>query len=423
MVRRTSASPIIALLVLLFFLADAFLAHAAATHNTIYAFAAPGNTDGMQPYSIPIADSKGNLYGTTMLGGGSHNAGIVFELSPTGSNQWVESILYEFTGLTDGGYPSAGLVFDTQGNLYGTGGFGGANGTGVVFEMSPQTNGWSYKVLYSFGAYPSSGDGFAPNSPLVFDKAGNMYGITNEGGLTGCFQGCGTVFELSPDGSGGWKEQLIHEFPGSSVDGQLPTGGLTFDNQGNLYGTTQNGGSANSGVLYQLKYSTSTKTWKEHIIHQFVGGATDGSFPINVILIADAAGNLYGTTQGGGTNHFGTVFEMTKSSSNAWTSKILYSFKATYSGDGNSPQAGVTMDKNGNLYGTTSYGGAFNYYGTVFKLVKTTTGSWKETVLYSFTGGADGFFPVAGVALVNGWLYGTADLGGNGSGVVYESRP
>ena len=142
--------PVSALLVL--FLAS--LAQA-ATEKTIYTFAAPvpGGGDGMQPLCSPVFDTKGNLFGTT-LAGGKHEAGIIFELSPSKNAQWVETILYEFTGGTDGGYPYAGLVFDHAGNLYGTGGFGGKNGTGVVFELSPQGNGWSYKVLYSFGATP-----------------------------------------------------------------------------------------------------------------------------------------------------------------------------------------------------------------------------------------------------------------------------
>ncbi len=160
----------------------------------------------------------------------------------------------------------------------------------------------------------------------------------------------------------------------------------------------------------------------ESIVHNFVGGSDDGSFPTNVILISDLAGNLYGTTDGGGKNGFGTVFEMRKSNT-GWAHRILYSFNQTYSGDGNQPHAGVVMDRVGNLYGTTYDGGAYNYFGTVFKLSKSATGTWKETVLYSFTGGTDGGSPQAGVALRNGSLYGTTLLGGNNSGVVYQISP
>jgi uncharacterized repeat protein (TIGR03803 family) len=389
----------------------------AATENVLYDF---GGSDGMEPYSVPVLDAQGNFFGTTMLGG-ANNAGIVFELSPTQNGQWFETILHEFTGGSDGENPSAGLVFDHKGDLFGTAGYGGANGSGVVFELSPQGSGWTYSVLYSFGAYPQSGDGFGPNSPVVFDKKGNLYGITNEGGGSGCFEGCGTVFELSPNGSGGWTEQLIHRFSPDGTDGELPTGGVSFDVNGDLYGTTQNGGAAGSGVLYQLKYSSTTQDWSEQIVHQFIGGSNDGSFPINVILIADHEGDLYGTTDGGGANGFGTVFEATFSRQTGWNTTILYSFKETYSGDGNSPHAGVAMDKDGNLYGTTSEGGAYDYYGTVFRLSK--SNNWAETILHSFSGSGDGFNPEAGVVLHDDSLYGTTDLGGASSfGIAYQIK-
>jgi uncharacterized repeat protein (TIGR03803 family) len=390
----------------------------ASTHTTIYSFAGP---DGAQPFSTPVFDAKGNVYGTTMVGG-SYGAGVIFELSQGTNHQWTETILYEFTGGTDGANPSAGLVFDGKGNLYGTAGFGGAHGTGVVFELSPQAGSWSYEVLYSFGAYPASGDGFAPDSPIVFDKQGNIYGTTNEGGVPGCFQGCGTVFELSPDGKGGWTEQLLHEFTADGKDGELPTGGLVFDVDGALYGTTLNGGTAGDGAVYRLKYLTAKKSWAENIVHSFTGATNDGDVPNYVILITDAAGNLYGTTEGGGVNGHGAVFELMYSTKPVWPIRVLYSFQETYSGDGNDPQTGLVMDKQGNLYGTTFYGGADNYNGTIFRLSRLQGGGWKETVLYSFTGGEDGFFPQAGLAIHNGLLYGTAWLGGNSnSGVVFQN--
>ena len=390
------------------------------TENTVYSFLAPGSGDGMYPYCKPVFDAKGNMFGTT-LDGGTDNAGMIFELSPGENGQWVETVLHEFTGKEDGGYPFAGLVFDKDGNLYGTGGYGGDNGSGVVFELSPNGSDWTYSVLYSFGPYPGSGDGFGPNSILVFDNDHNIYGTTNEGGVAGCFEGCGTVFELSPNGSGGWAEKLIHTFPRNSKDGELPTGGLTFDSDGNLYGTTQNGGTAGSGVLYKLSYSSSKNKWFETIVHQFVGGKNGGSFPINVVLIADEEGNFYGTTQGGGAKSQGTVFE-TSLGEKGWKTSVLYSFDSEYSGDGQQPEAGLTMDKKGNLYGTTFSGGANNYYGTVFKLSKSESGEWTETVLHSFTGN-DGFYPEASLAIHGGWLYGATTNGGNNSGVVFQTRP
>jgi uncharacterized repeat protein (TIGR03803 family) len=385
-----------------------------ATENTLYNF--DGNGDGMYPYCSPVFDSKGNLYGTTLLGG-THNAGMVFELSPGESGQWVETVLYEFTGKSDGGYPMAGLVFDSEGNLYGTGENGGAYGTGVVFELSPQGGGWTYTVLYSFGGY--SDDGADPNSTLVFDKMGNLYGVTSLGGNGSCSGGCGTVFELSPTEGGGWNEQVIHSFEANGTDGELPTGGVTVVSNGDLYGTTQNGGTAGSGVLYQLEYSSKDKEWIESVLHQFVGGSNDGSFPINVILIEHAK-KLYGTTQGGGANSQGTVFETSLSKKTIGETTILYSFGPEYSGDGTQPEAGLTMDK-GNLYGTTYYGGEYNYDGTVFKLFKSKNDNWKEAVLFSFDGN-NGFYPEAGLTINGGWLYGTTS-NGDDFGTVFQVKP
>lgn len=387
--------------------------------KTIYAFGNPGSGDGMYPYFRPVFDTAGNMYGTT-LDGGSSNAGIIFELSPGANGEWTETVIHEFTGKEDGGWPFAGLVFDKEGNLYGTAGYGGANGTGVVFELSPTGGEWTYKVLYSFGAYPNSGDGFGPNSTPVFDKEGNIYGITSEGGVPGCFEGCGTVYELSPAGDGSWTEKLIHMFPSNTEDGELPTGGLLVL-EGNLYGTTQNGGTAGSGVLFKLSYSSSKAEWSETIIHQFVGSKSGGSFPINVVLITDAAHNIYGTTQGGGLHGQGTVFESSPTST-GWKTKVLYSFNEEYTGDGLGPEAGLTMDKQGNLYGTTMFGGASNYYGTVFKLSKSSSGSWTETILHSFDGN-DGFYPEATLTLRGGWLFGTTTNGADNAGVVFQNRP
>lgn len=261
--------------------------------KTVYSFGSPGSGDGMYPYSKLVVDANGNLYGTTSQGG-TYNAGIVFELSSGSDGQWVETVIHEFTGQADGASPFAGIVFDRAGNLYGTAGYGGANGTGVVFVLSPEAGAWTYKVLYNFGAYPQSGDGLSPTSLLVFDKLGNLYGTTNQGGKAGCFQGCGTVFEVSPVGDGSWKERVIHAFATDGSDGELPSGGITFCGNGLLYGTTQNGGTSGSGVLYELKYSPSTNTWIETLVHQFVGGTTDGSFPEAGLLVH--AGHLYGTT-------------------------------------------------------------------------------------------------------------------------------
>lgn len=391
------------------------------SERALYNFGAPGSGDGLYPFAQIVLDSSGNLYGTTQMGG-SYNAGILFELSPNGKGQWTETVLHEFTGGSDGDNPGAGLLFDSAGNIYGTAGYGGANGSGVVYELSPQSGGgWAYNVLYSFGAYPTSGDGLGPNSALVFDKQGNLFGTTSEGGVAGCFEGCGTVFELSPVGGGVWKEQLIHEFPGDGSDGELPSGGLTIDSSGQLYGTAQNGGATGSGILYQLRYSSSSNKWLETIVHQFTSTATDGGFPEGGVV--SRGGHLYGTTEGGGVNGHGTIFDTTFSKSSGWVTTTLYSFGQSFSGDGISPQSGLTVDSTGNLYGTASYGGAFNYYGAAFELSKSANNTWSETILHSFNG-TDGFAPVATPVLRGGRLYGTAPEGGaNSSGVIYLIRP
>jgi uncharacterized repeat protein (TIGR03803 family) len=387
----------------------------AATERPIYTFASPGNGDGMFPNGVPVFDKQGNLYGTTIQGG-TYNSGTVFELSRNQSGQWTETVLYNFTGTTDGTNPNAGLVFDTAGNLYGTAAYGGANGTGVIFKLSPQGPGaWIYEVLYNFGVYPQSGDGQGANSALIFDDLGNLYGTTYEGGASGCFQGCGTVFELSPNPDGTWTGRVLHAFVEDGMDGVLPTG-IVLDGNGSLYGTTQNGGVAGSGVLYQLKYTPSRQNWVETILHQFIDGTGDGSFPESALLFR--GGTLYGTTEGGGANSKGTVFKTKFSQHAGWVTKVLYSFGQPVS-DGFLTQSALGMDTKGHLYGTTSYGGAYNYYGTVFKL-SYANGTWIENTLYSFTGGLDGGSPGTGLSIRRDGVYGTTRLGGNNAGLVFQ---
>ncbi len=388
------------------------------TESTVYTFGAAGSGDGMYPYCTLVADANGNLFGVTQSGG-THGAGIIFELSPIQGGPWIETVLHEFAGGSDGENPMAGLIWDSAGNLYGTAAYGGTNGTGLVFELSPQGEGWTYQILYNFGAYPASGDGFGPNTALIFDQSGNLYGTTSEGGVPGCFEGCGTVFELSPVEGAGWKETLVHEFPADGTDGELPNGVVMVS--GALYGTTQNGGTAGSGILYQLKYSRTKKQWIETIIHQFVGGNDDGAFPESAVLYH--AGELYGTTEGGGVGSYGTVFRTALSAKAGWPTTVLYSFGPDYSGDGIGPKAGVTMDAKGNIYGTTLYGGAYNYYGTVFRIKKSKE-VWVETVLHSFNG-EDGFYPGGGVTIFKGFLFGTTSDSSNGDygGLVYQIKP
>jgi uncharacterized repeat protein (TIGR03803 family) len=257
--------------------------------------------DGSGPYAGVIFDPAGNLYGTT-IGGGSNEYGTVFELSPRAIGAWKENILFNFDPAF-GVEPAGGLVFDPAGNLYGTALEGGTNFNGVVFELSPQGGGsWVEAVLHSFGG---TGDGLTPWDTLILDSAGNLYGTTNDGGAFG-FEG-GTVFELTPAGSGEWTETILYNFGGSNTDGAGPAGGLTFDSAGNLYGATRAGGTTGFGTVYQL-IPAGNGTWTENQLHSF-GSAKDGSVP-GAGVVVDSCGRLYGTTERAGHYGFGTVFEI-----------------------------------------------------------------------------------------------------------------
>ena len=338
-----------------------------------------GTGDGTNPSGTLVFDAKGNLYGTTAYGGATGN-GTVFELSPAAGGTWVEKILYSFAAAPDGNSPKReALIFDSKGNLYGTTRFGGpntvSNGSGIstggtVFELSPAAGGtWTEKILYSFGAY--STDGANPLAGLIFDASGHLFGTTAYGGT----YNSGTVFELSPAAGGTWTEKLLHSFDANGADGALPAGTLIFDSQGNLYGTTYAGGPNASfgglGSVFELSPSPDG-SWTVQILHGFTG-QPDGDYPFGP-LIFDAAGNLYGTTSGGGTGHTqGTVFELTRSSS-GWTEKILYNF-GFFPNDGYIPYGGLSFDAAGNLYGTTTAGGTTTVDGTIFKIANVVTAS------------------------------------------------
>ena len=362
-----------------------------------------------------IFDSAGNLYGMTSVGGG-HNGGTVFKLSPGSDGVWTETVLHSFDPVNhkDGGNPflSAGLVFDSAGNLYGATTSGGEFERGTVFELTPGSNGtWTEKILHSFGPYATNGDGEQPLSSLVFDGAGNLYGTTSTGGA----DNAGTVFELSPV-SGGWSEKVLHSF--NVEDGTNPIGGVVFDGAGNLYGTTFSGGRG-LGVVFELSPG-SNGTWTETVLHKFKGGA-DGGSPFAGLVI-DTVGNLYGTTQGGGARGKGVVFALTPASGGGWITQVIYSFMGA-PGDGGVPLCALILDAASNLYGTTLFGGT-NKLGTVFKLVPASGGGWTESVLYSFTGSSNGRNPSVGVILdPRGNLYGTAAVSRRDYGIVFEITP
>ena len=340
-----------------------------------------------------------------------------------GATAQTVSILHNFGANGDAAEPDGVLIFDKAGNAYGVSYRGGTYLNGTVYELSPSGSGWNETILHNFNA--GAGDGQTPQGWLVMDSAGNLYGTAQLGGS----RKLGIVYELSPVSGGTWTEKIIHTFIGGT-DGRFPEVGLIFDKKGNLYGTAYQGGTGGMcgglgcGVVFELS-PKSGGGWSEKILHTFKGGTTDGANPL-ASLVMDSAGNLYGTTATGGAHsNAGTAFKLTPNSSGGWTETILHSFNAS-SSDGSNPYASMVFDSVGNLYGTTGGGGA-NLEGTVFKLAPGKSGSWTESVLHSFGGpGTDGQFPFNGGVVFDslGNLYGTTGEGGStGQGIVFKMSP
>jgi len=366
----------------------------AQTETVLYNFT--GGSDGANPMSNLTFDGAGNLYGTTE-GGGAFGQGAVFELSLNGSGGWNESVLYSFTGAADGGNPGAGLIFDSVGNLYGTAYNGGANGFGVVFELSPGRTGWTEAVLVALNYYRQE-------SGVIMDPAGNLYGITDVG-----------VFELSPSG-GGWTEQMIYPVFYYWKSGA----GLAMDAAGNIFGIF--GDLRTEGVSRAFELSPNgSGGWNPTVISAF----SPSTHPEGTPVLGGAQGleYFYGTTEFGGNQKQGTVFRLSSQETKGhWTENYLHSFKGGE--DGSNPYAGIVFDAAGNIYGTTLAGGEPNQ-GTVFELVAPVgKGGYKEKVLWSFDG-TDGAQPYGSLILDSaGNLYGTTSAGGsNGAGVVFEVTP
>ncbi len=390
--------------------------------------------DGANPYGGLLRDSTGNLFGTTINGGVSA-LGAVFELTPTGTGTYTEKVLYSFAGPiaggtgADGAEPVAGLIMDSSGNLYGTTATGGAFGYGTVFELA-KASGYTETVLYSFGA--TSADGRTPDGALAMDSSGNLYGTTQLGGAAS--PAYGTVFELVKSlTSAGYSEKILYSFgTAGNSDAAYPYAGPVLDAACDVYGTTTTGGASTAGTVYELVNSsgscTSPGTYSVTILHSFSNTTGDGYHPYAALLM-DSTGDLFGTTEAGGTPNAGTVFELVNSSG-SYTEKILYSFTGNLSPftDGSDPQSNLIEDSFGDLYGTTE-GGGVNAEGTIFELVNSATspGTYTEKVLYSFGNtSTDGFQPYYSgvVADSSGKLYGTTEGGGTvGYGTVYELNP
>lgn len=352
--------------------------------NVLYSFG--GAADGGDPYATLIRDSAGNLYSTGGYGG-TYFAGVVYKVDPKGN----ETVLYNFSGGADGGYPESPVIRDQQGNLYGTTTQGGSAGQGVVFKLDTSGN---ETILHNF---TGGSDGSTPAGGLMRDKAGNLYGVAGGGTYND-----GVIYKIDTNG----EETILHTFTGATDDGKYPTyTTMIMDAHGNLYGVTQEGGSAGDGILYRLG-----KAGKLTILHNFAGGTADGCNAMGVPLM-DKSGNFYGVTGSCGSSDFGTVWKLNKSGKET----LLHSF-ASGSSDGQYPLSGVVMDSAGNLYGTTETGGASGL-GVVYKV----TPSGKFTLLHSFSG-SDGKYIYSSLVLTSkGVLYGTALNGGKiGYGSVWK---
>jgi len=380
---------------------------------------------GSEPTGGLVMDQVGNLYGTAAFGG-TREDGTVFKLTPGSNGHWTETVLHSFLGGEDGSIPIASMVFDQAGNLYGTTAAGGAQNWGTVFELTANSNGsWTESVLYSFCSVNKCSDGGSPASSLIFDSAGNLYGTTREGGTTGCGSvGCGTVFELMPQSNGSWKENVLYTFcpTGKCTDGEAPYAGVIFDQAGNLYGTTNMGGSGKGpyGTVFELS-PNSDGSWKETVLHSFcnLSKCLDGDNPLDS-LVFDQSGNLYGTAELGGEVGGGIVFELSPNSNGTWQGKILHSFAGK---DGDAPYANLIFDQAGNLYGTTFEGGPGGG-GVVFELKPNGHGGWDDYVLHNFYDNP-GAIVFAGVIMdPAGNLYGvTYGDSNNTFGSVFEIMP
>jgi uncharacterized repeat protein (TIGR03803 family) len=373
-----------------------------------------------------ISDSAGNLYGTTNFGGEYVNnavSGTVFELSRDENGGMKQRILYNFTGGADGGYPYASLVFDKLGNLYGTTASGGnlacLNGCGVVFELTPNGDGsWRETVLHTF----DGNDGGQPLGPVSFDADGTLYGTTSAYGYLGynCWSGCGYIFQMKPHSDGNWTFENIYQFQGNEDAGN-PQSQLVFDKQGNLYGTA-GWNVVFPEVVFELAHSDGS--WQFHLLHSFPGCPNCDTFGVLSGVALDSKGNLYGTIPVTGKYSAGFLYELTPTPER-WKLNIVHQF--TNGNDGGFPFAVPVLDSAGNLYGTTSGGGLqspnCSYYGCgVAYKFSPSHGGWNESVLYYFKGQNDGGSPEAGL-----WLDGSADAfgttyygGSRGYGVAFR---
>jgi uncharacterized repeat protein (TIGR03803 family) len=388
---------------------------------------------GVSPFAGPLVlDDAGNIFGVGFGGGMAYpcnlnnGCGTVYEVSPTGTGQWKPILLYSFQGGSDGLFPTS-LIRDSAGNLYGTTLYGGGSanctdGCGTVFKLSPTQSGtWQETIIYRFtGSNGSQPDG------LAFDATGALFGTTANGGIstnsicgTG---GCGTIFKITPKSVGPWTRTAIHVLKGPPTDGSH-AGGLTLSSSGSFLGATSSGGTSNQGTVFRL--SPTANGWSYKVIYSFdlASEAPSTDFFPTGGVIQDSAGNIYGPSQGGPVDA-GSLYELSPTSGSTWTNQDIHDF------DGGKnyieAQSTLILDKEGNLWGTTYNGGGSTSCtqgcGTLFELTPASGGGWTFRQLLVFNT-KNGYRP-SGLVMDNaGHFYGTALGGGTKYGLIYEYTP
>jgi uncharacterized repeat protein (TIGR03803 family) len=399
----------------------------AQSFQVIYNF--QNSPDGAQPFAGVTFDHQGNLYGTTQRGGILQcllsGCGTVFQLMPKTGGGWTEQVLTQFAAQNGyGAVPQTPVVLDRLGNVYGT--------FVCTFDCFSGNGGGAFQLLHSNGlwrdltlaSYWDQEQDQCEPCGVAFGPNGHLYGVTNT--YDSQYGNTGAVFYLGQQSVFGWYTVILYTFK-SGLDGANPSTWFTFDSQGAIYGTTEFGTDTNVGTVFQLQNRGGAQ-WVETQLWAFHGGSVDGAYPEQGVIF-DSDGNLYGTTTGGGTSGAGTVFKLTHNPNGSWTESILYSFQGGT--DASAPSGPLILDAQGDLYGVAG-GGAYGH-GALYKLTPSSGGQWSESVVYSFTGGLDGGNPSGELAVdSSGNLYGTAAQGGsdptcsdepNCGGVVWEVSP